>query len=116
VEQASRLLQLPVLDWQTMNVPPASESLASLTACQQEAILQSISRRNAAFFEAEANKLDGWAEDLKVGLEREMKELQFVGGDDSSSPQQVVSGAKVGRNDPCPCGSGKKYKKCHGAG
>jgi preprotein translocase subunit SecA len=21
---------------------------------------------------------------------------------------------KVGRNDPCPCGSGKKYKKCHG--
>jgi len=24
--------------------------------------------------------------------------------------------AKVGRNDPCPCGSGKKYKKCHGVG
>jgi uncharacterized protein YecA (UPF0149 family) len=24
--------------------------------------------------------------------------------------------AKAGRNDPCPCGSGKKYKKCHGAG
>jgi len=23
---------------------------------------------------------------------------------------------KVGRNDPCPCGSGKKYKKCHGVG
>jgi uncharacterized protein len=22
---------------------------------------------------------------------------------------------KVGRNDPCPCGSGKKFKKCHGA-
>jgi len=22
----------------------------------------------------------------------------------------------VGRNDPCPCGSGKKYKKCHGSG
>ena len=26
------------------------------------------------------------------------------------------AGPKVGRNDPCPCGSGKKYKKCHGAG
>jgi preprotein translocase subunit SecA len=24
-------------------------------------------------------------------------------------------GEKIGRNDPCPCGSGKKYKKCHGA-
>ncbi len=26
----------------------------------------------------------------------------------------VRSGQKVGRNDPCPCGSGKKYKQCHG--
>ena len=26
----------------------------------------------------------------------------------------VRTGPKVGRNDPCPCGSGKKYKKCHG--
>lgn len=29
--------------------------------------------------------------------------------------QPVVVGEKVGRNEPCPCGSGKKYKKCHGA-
>jgi preprotein translocase subunit SecA len=28
--------------------------------------------------------------------------------------QPVVAEAKVGRNDPCPCGSGKKYKNCHG--
>jgi preprotein translocase subunit SecA len=27
----------------------------------------------------------------------------------------VRAEAKIGRNDPCPCGSGKKYKKCHGA-
>ena len=33
-----------------------------------------------------------------------------------AKPQTVVrKGEKVGRNDPCPCGSGKKYKKCHGA-
>jgi preprotein translocase subunit SecA len=38
-----------------------------------------------------------------------------VGGDGSSGPKTVVAGQKVGRNDPCPCGSGKKYKKCHGA-
>ncbi|HEV8238866.1 MAG TPA: preprotein translocase subunit SecA [Thermoanaerobaculia bacterium] len=32
-----------------------------------------------------------------------------------AKPQTVKNtGAKVGRNDPCPCGSGKKYKKCHG--
>ncbi len=30
-------------------------------------------------------------------------------------PTQIIrDGAKVGRNDPCPCGSGKKYKLCHG--
>ena len=26
----------------------------------------------------------------------------------------IIKGAKIGRNDPCPCGSGKKYKKCCG--
>jgi len=37
---------------------------------------------------------------------------------DSSQPSQTVVRAspKVGRNDPCPCGSGKKYKKCCGVG
>ena len=37
--------------------------------------------------------------------------------DDDWEPQLPVkrTEAKVGRNDPCPCGSGKKYKKCHGA-
>ena len=29
-------------------------------------------------------------------------------------PQPVIAGPKIGRNDPCPCGSGKKYKACHG--
>jgi preprotein translocase subunit SecA len=37
-------------------------------------------------------------------------------GEDSGKPRTVVSDQpKVGRNEPCPCGSGKKYKKCHGA-
>ena len=41
--------------------------------------------------------------------------MYFSGGD-GSQPQTVKrKDAKVGRNDPCPCGSGKKYKKCHGA-
>jgi preprotein translocase subunit SecA len=36
--------------------------------------------------------------------------------DDTPKPQQPIERAlpKVGRNDPCPCGSGKKYKHCHG--
>ncbi len=48
--------------------------------------------------------------------DKELAEMQLVGGDGSSIPKkQVVNNDKVGRNDPCPCGSGKKYKKCHGA-
>ena len=32
------------------------------------------------------------------------------------APQPVKAAPKIGRNDPCPCGSGKKYKSCHGRG
>ena len=47
--------------------------------------------------------------------EKELAEMQFVGGDGGVAKKQVIKGDKVGRNDPCPCGSGKKYKKCHGS-
>jgi preprotein translocase subunit SecA len=46
--------------------------------------------------------------------DRELADIQF-GGDGTTGPKTVNGGAKVGRNDPCPCGSGKKYKKCHGS-
>jgi preprotein translocase subunit SecA len=47
---------------------------------------------------------------------RELEQARMAGSNGNTAPQQVVRGqAKVGRNDPCPCGSGKKYKKCHGA-
>ncbi len=51
------------------------ELLQAQTEQRQAAIQREISERNARFFEAEADKLDGWADDLKVGLEREIKEL-----------------------------------------
>ena len=41
--------------------------------------------------------------------------MYFSGGDGSQAQTVKRKEAKVGRNDPCPCGSGKKYKKCHGA-
>jgi preprotein translocase subunit SecA len=48
--------------------------------------------------------------------EREMEMLQFTGGEATAQTNApVIKGDKVGRNDPCPCGSGKKYKKCCGA-
>ena len=47
---------------------------------------------------------------------RELEAASRSGGGDDSQPTQRRAGEKVGRNDPCPCGSGKKYKKCHGTG
>jgi len=40
-----------------------------------------------------------------------------VSGGNGSNPQPALAkgGPKVGRNEPCWCGSGKKYKRCHGA-
>ncbi|MGC8719735.1 MAG: SEC-C metal-binding domain-containing protein [Thermodesulforhabdaceae bacterium] len=40
--------------------------------------------------------------------------MYYGGGEASSTPKTVKNKQKVGRNDPCPCGSGKKYKKCCG--
>ena len=61
------------------------------------------------------------AEDLTRNIqrkkERELAGLSFGGGDSAAAATKtVVKGKKVGRNEPCPCGSQKKYKNCHGAG
>ena len=45
---------------------------------------------------------------------RELAQASMAGAGEQQAVQQVVRGDKVGRNDPCPCGSGKKYKKCCG--
>ena len=45
---------------------------------------------------------------------RVAEETEASGGDVVKSKEPIVKGEKIGRNDPCPCGSGKKYKKCCG--
>ena len=48
-------------------------------------------------------------------FEREDGQWRFVTGDELKNPTVRYETPRPGRNDPCPCGSGKKYKKCHGA-
>ncbi len=55
------------------------------------------------------------ARQIEQRQKRQQQNLQFQAGSaPAEAPKPVRAGAKVGRNDPCPCGSGKKYKKCHG--
>jgi preprotein translocase subunit SecA len=47
--------------------------------------------------------------------EQQRAAAQAPQGEAAKVKQIILEQPKVGRNDPCPCGSGKKYKKCHGA-
>jgi len=63
-----------------------------------------------------ATSVDELEEAFQRRKRRELEEARMAGAGDLQPVQQVVRGsAKIGRNDPCPCGSGKKYKKCCGA-
>ncbi|HET9227788.1 MAG TPA: preprotein translocase subunit SecA [Thermoanaerobaculia bacterium] len=58
--------------------------------------------------------------ELRLRQQRPAPRIQLsappkVEGPQRAQPTAASKDAKVGRNDPCPCGSGKKYKKCHGA-
>jgi preprotein translocase subunit SecA len=56
------------------------------------------------------------AREIERRQRRQQQEMQLqAGAAKAEPPKPIRAGAKVGRNDPCPCGSGKKYKKCHGA-
>jgi preprotein translocase subunit SecA len=64
-----------------------------------------------------ATSVDEIEEAFQRKKKRELEQARMAGSGDMRTVQQVVrSGEKIGRNDPCPCGSGKKFKKCHGAG
>jgi len=62
-----------------------------------------------------ATSVDEIEEAFQRRKKKELEQARMAGAGDMQVQQVVRSGAKVGRNDPCPCGSGKKYKKCCGA-
>lgn len=73
-DQARRMLSLSPMSIQEagQNTPAI---LNEVTEQRIAEVKKTISERNAAFFEVEADKLDGWAEDLKLTLEREIKDM-----------------------------------------
>ena len=55
---------------------------------------------------------NGWYYEVEIDSDRpeDISDLELL----TDRPTTVVSKQKIGRNEPCPCGSGKKYKKCCG--
>jgi preprotein translocase subunit SecA len=64
---------------------------------------------------APSTTIDALEQEFQRKKKRELEQARMTGANGSSdAPAQRRAGEKVGRNDLCPCGSGKKYKKCHG--
>ena len=83
--------------------PGASAAMASAAA-------------RASGNEMDSQHLPSVARELERKQSRQQRDLQYqTGPAQAEAPKPVRAAAKVGRNDPCPCGSGKKYKKCCGA-
>ena len=96
--------------------PPQGQQPPPAPARQNPPSAIAAAASAAARAEEAPQKLPDFARALERKQERQQKDLQFqTGAAQAEAPKPVRAGAKVGRNDPCPCGSGKKYKKCHGA-
>jgi preprotein translocase subunit SecA len=93
--------------------PPQSsgQALQQRTGGAQAAVASAAARAS----EPPPQRLPDVARQLDRKQQRQQKDLQYqTGAAQAEPPKPVRAAAKVGRNDPCPCGSGKKYKKCHG--
>jgi preprotein translocase subunit SecA len=62
-----------------------------------------------------STSIDSLEKEFHKKKQRELEAASRAGAGENSERTQRRTGEKVGPNDPCPCGSGKKYKKCHGA-
>lgn len=83
-----------------------------------EAQQPSASRPENNMRRAQANRLrtSGGGQEMTETQQAAQRAAQSAGGGGAGARSQpVVKQALVGRNEPCPCGSGKKYKHCHGA-
>ncbi len=106
------------------------ENLLGIIRTEVSRVLMNVQIQSAAEAEQVADQLEDRAEQTAGGARMMHADSSELGGLDedpeavalrlqevaSANPAQrpIVNGHHVGRNDPCPCGSGKKYKHCHG--
>jgi preprotein translocase subunit SecA len=98
------------VDWDQVEGPTAEQIEAEAAA--EEARL--AAEREAEAKAAQASVVD-FTRNIQRKKDRELAALQFIGGEVAKPAQPTIAKKAPGRNDLCDCGSGKKYKKCHGA-
>jgi preprotein translocase subunit SecA len=112
---------------QQLNLPPAETvSSASSTGSQKVTPIQQAPSQTAPVLSRPtptvptrpaSTTIDALEREFHQKKQRDLEAARNAGaataGNGGHAPRR--SGEKIGRNDECPCGSGKKYKKCHGA-
>jgi preprotein translocase subunit SecA len=119
------LMQIVGPDGQPLQIPsrprpaiPAAPSVTSAEATLRHApSAVAVEERPAVPIPTRqpSTTIDEIEREFQRKKKRELEAARMAGSGAAEAPAQRRTGDKVGRNDPCPCGSGKKYKKCHGA-
>jgi preprotein translocase subunit SecA len=87
-------------------------------AAASEPLQQPVSKQAAASQNPNGGgktSMDNFEKEFLRKKQRELNAARMAGGGVAETVAPRRTGEQAGRNDPCPCGSGKKYKKCHGA-
>ncbi|MGC2112685.1 MAG: preprotein translocase subunit SecA [Candidatus Korobacteraceae bacterium] len=108
-EETVRYLYLMQVIEAPRPAPQRVSAGGDFNAAETDAVFSTGARGRAT------TSMDDMEEAFQRRKRRELEQARMAGAGEAGTVQQVVRGDKVGRNDPCPCGSGKKYKKCCGA-
>ena len=95
---------------------PEAEQAADSGLADQVPVTVAEPGSNGGATARRGREVDEYAREAARKNRQQMAQARAVSGGEGGgvAVQQVVRGTKIGRNAPCPCGSGKKYKKCHG--
>ena len=129
IRELERVIMLRVVDTKWMDHIDAMDQLRQgigIRAYGQEDPVRAYANEGYQMFEEMNASIQEDTLKYLFNVPIEKKEMQrksvAVGRENESAgqgstgekQQTVVKGRKIGPNDPCPCGSGKKYKRCHG--
>ncbi|MDZ7376191.1 MAG: SEC-C metal-binding domain-containing protein [candidate division KSB1 bacterium] len=112
----------PLIEYKSEGFRAFTDMLARINEGVVELIFKAQIRDQSQFVPRRRPRVLSEVHDSSAGMGFRTAAATASAAGQQTLPQQpapgkkvpVVVGPKVGRNDPCPCGSGKKYKKCHG--